>query len=92
MLIVRHVECGGHESVMPCRSVGYEPPEKDQATDWPEGCVLAYGCDPKLGGAVDADGVCRFGDGRVFVMSIEGRTVANYDLGRPRPISNANSV
>ncbi len=82
MLIVKHAEHSAHENVMPCRSVGYEPPSSELGNEWPSGRVVAYGCDPKLGGAVDADGVCRFGSGRVFVMSVEGRTVANYDLGR----------
>src|SRR5665213_1452689 len=31
-------------------------------------------------GAIDKDGTCRFGDGRVFVMNENGRTVGNYDL------------
>lgn len=79
MLIVRHIERSGHESVTPCRQTGFDP-AVGRNQEWPRGQLLAYGCDPKLGGAIDKDGVCRYGSGQVFVMSVEGRTVAKYDL------------
>lgn len=83
MLIIRHIERSGHESVTPCKQVVFDP-AVGRKKEWPKGQLLALGCDPKLGGTtggpIDESGACRYGNGKVFVMSAEGRTVASYDL------------
>lgn len=83
MLIVKHVEKSGYESVRPCRTVSFFPPGDANLDDSfkAKGMLMAYGCDPESKGPVDEDGNCRYGGGRVFVMSVEGRTVSNYDFG-----------
>jgi hypothetical protein len=71
MLTIKHVEELGHESIQAARSVSYDPAGG--------GTLIAFGCEPN-GGAVDADGVCRYGDGRVYVMNENGATVGTYNL------------
>jgi len=83
MLIVRQIERSGHQSITPCKQVVFDPAVGINK-EHPGGQLLAIGCDPKAGGPIDEHGLCRYDAGEVFVMSIEGRTVAKYDLDRPQ--------
>lgn len=74
MLTIKHVEKSGHESIQQAHNVSFDPGDQAQETT-----LFAYGCTAK-GGAVDDDGVCRYGTGVVYVMNDAGATVGKYDF------------
>jgi hypothetical protein len=80
LLTIKHVEKSGYESIQQAHSVSFTPaklahPDKVDPKDE----LIAFGCTGK-GGAVDSDGVCRYGDGTVYVMNDAGSTVGKYHL------------
>lgn len=80
MLTIKHVEHGGHEGLQQCTSISYTPKNGGHPDDRnPRAQLIAFGCTAK-GGAVDEHGVCRYGDGMVYVMNETGATVGKYDL------------
>lgn len=80
MLTLKHIETSGHESIQQARSVDFTPARASHPDDTsPHDQLIAFGC-TAIGGAVDADGVCRYGDGIVYVMNDHGSTVAQYYL------------
>jgi len=77
MLTIKHVEPGGHESIQEARSVSVISIGTPEGQEYE---LTAFGCVPN-GGAVDIHGVCRYGDGVVYVMNDHGSTVGHYRLG-----------
>lgn len=75
MLTIKHVENGGREGIQQAHAVAFRPAKDDAPA-----ILEAWGC-TAIGGAVDEDGYCKYGDGRVYVMNDAGATVGNYNLG-----------
>lgn len=80
LLTIKHVEKCGHESIQQARNVSFTPKALAHPdTMNPHDELIAFGC-TGIGGPVDDHGVCRYGDGKVYVMNDAGATVGNYDL------------
>ena len=70
MYSIRHVEKNGYESISPARSVSLDPASKENRN---RPALLAY----------DEKGECHdagFGDGIVYVMNENGKTIGVYNL------------
>lgn len=76
MLTIKHIEKDGHEGVIQAIQITYAP--QDDTNNGAPG-LTAYGSPGPDEGA-RKDGVISFGDGRVYVMNDNGKTVATYNL------------
>lgn len=74
MLTIKHVEKNGREYLQQAHEISFHPGGTNEETR-----VEAFGC-TGIGGAVDADGHCKYADGIVYVMNDAGATVAKYVL------------
>lgn len=81
MLVIRKIERSGHEEVLTCKTANFDP-AVGQNNEHPNGILFLTGCpmDGDQNGPADPGGTRHITSGNVFVMSIEGRTVAKYDL------------
>lgn len=72
MLTIKHVESQGHETIHQARTVSYQPKDANGALGTPE---IVFGFD-----SPGMDGGLQFGDGTVYVMNDNGKTIATYRL------------
>jgi hypothetical protein len=79
MLTIKHVEKCGREHLQQAHAVSFRPGTQNGSNESPA-ILEAFGC-TGTGGAVDENGYCKYGDGRVYVMNDSGSTVGNYILG-----------
>lgn len=78
LLTIKHIERNGYESMQQAHSVSFHP-NGVESDDEKKPALIAYGCTAK-DGAVDEHGVCRYGNGTVYVMNDAGSTVGRYSL------------
>jgi hypothetical protein len=79
LLTIKHVGRSGREGIQQAHSVSFRPFKREEGADIPA-ILEAWGC-TGIGGPVDANGYCKYGDGHVYVMNDAGSTVGSYALG-----------
>lgn len=88
MLTVKHLHCCGQQSVFEATSVEFIPTVSDPPTSDSPTRDVVIACGRKFPGAAPGDGPAHtITSGRVYVMNEAGKTIANYDLGEPPPVS-----
>ena len=77
MLSINHVEAGGFESIRQARGTSFDPGYGVSSSG--ERQLVAYGVD-------GTEGHETFGNGIVYVMNENGKTVRKYDLDYAIPV------